>query len=91
MLHSLKALPPESIMVVGLLWILREVFAFVSKMFLNMKKKNDYDAEKDIASALQKVSINMEHQVELIRAMLSELKTIREKVYEVHGQAMARH
>lgn len=73
-MDTLKGLNPEVIVVLGTLWILREVFGFLTKL----NKRQEPSAEtKLVVDAIAKISQHIEAQTMIIRELVYDLKSLQ--------------
>lgn len=79
-MEFLKDLNPNTLVVVGILVILREIFAFVGKI---AKSRSPNCQATGMNSAMEKVAEHIEAQTDLIKNLTYEVKSINEAVFNV--------
>jgi len=80
MLSYFDSIPSEATASVFILWVLREVFGFVTKM---LKARN---GGADTTRVLERVSTHIEAQTDLVKDMTRELKTLRHHVMDMKDE-----
>lgn len=80
-MHLLDNLSDQSIVVMGILWILREVFGFVGKA---LKLRNGNSRQESVR-AMERVSNHISAQTALIQEMTHHLKTINDHLSDLKG------
>lgn len=73
----LKGLSPETLAVVGVLMILREVFAFVKTRQIDSTAEKVQLHDTQLVKTLTKINENIEAQTDLIRGFVGEMKELR--------------
>lgn len=77
MQDDLTKLTPNSVLIMGVVWTLREVFGFLHKLYIAQRG----DAEKkEMVTALSKVSHHIEGQTELIKEYTFQIKLLQNKM-----------
>jgi len=87
MLSSLAKIPPEAVALVLVLWILREVFGFATKVLKQRNGERSYNT----VDALERVSDHIEAQTDLVKDMTRELTSVREAVVDLKDEIRLRH
>ena len=72
-MEFLKGVPHEWIAVVGVIIILREVFAFLRAR----QVKENQGTDVELVHALERISINLETNTDLLKGFVSEMKGMR--------------
>lgn len=78
-MELLKDLNPQTIAVIGAVWLLREVFGFIKgfiKQVTELRKGSDPDVSA-ILQAMQAIEENIKEQTDLTREFVSEFKLMK--------------
>jgi peptidoglycan hydrolase CwlO-like protein len=76
-LEVLNQLNPNALAALLVIWVLREVFGFISKLQKEKAGKNELEV---VLQAFNRVAENIENQTDLIREFTYELKVLQKKV-----------
>lgn len=76
---NLNNLGPAPLLILGVIWILREVFGFLRKSKSSIVSVNEMDL-KALMDTLERVGDNIEAQTKLVVELTYEMRSVRDEV-----------